>query len=1248
MNTAPTGFSSTPADEIEAGRTFHYTATATDPDAEPLQYSLVSGPQAAAIDSETGKLSWETDQADVGQHRFVLRATDPHGLYVEQSFLLNVKQTQQNRPPVFVSDPVTEAIASSGFEISTVAVGGAPAGTAVVSGFRGPRIVTANADDQTIGVYAGENNERFDHAAEFSTGHPQRSGQWVDSGIAVDFGAPEPELQTDSYTISTYDHGDFNGDGFLDFVVGHHFDRANDGSIGTYKTSIVLNDGNGAFSPPSVLYEHEIYSYQTYIRTIVAEDVNADGHDDILFAEYHDGGTFFVSLGNGDGTFQPIIETSFEDTIIGDFVINDIDGDGVMDLFGRTINSASLGNASRSLFWSKGNNDGSFSAPNEFRTTRTSGLRETTAPYDLSDLDDDGDLDFVISGDNQLIQVFHNDGSGNFTLVNEFDPPSAQAYYSPDWLVVADFTGDGEADILFQHVWEGRLDLMVGDGNGVDFTYEEGSDSRIRADNWAMGFEPMDVDGDGDLDIVFGTEHRRVGVTVGLNDGTGRFLNREYSTPEVSTGIKLNYMDTTVRGALFGDYNSDGVIDLSYFTTDSDFNGQTDQHILGIMFGTRPGEFGRTRTEPWLTPSWTDVTHPGDFNGDGILDLLDTASDVSALGNGDGTFTNLIPASGVRRPSSTAAVADYNNDGLDDVVSGLSGGLYVGISNGDGTFAVNQNISGGGFYGYTTIEAVDLNLDGHMDFVTKVEVDEYFEVYLNDPANPGTFAMSFTYALAAGSQGINVSQWEESWDVADFTGDGIPDLLTAEREGASGSPIYIVVFEGDGNGGFTRYSELAGFGESQQAGIYGTRAEPGDFATGDIDNDGDLDLIAHSYLGARVFVNDGTGNFAASGTWLDVVRVNQRGRDSWLVDFDDDGNLDFIVAAGADINGAFYFWRGDGEGNFVVVEGVNMHAEILGTRDPFFDWDNDGHLDFVYATGGTTSDEIAFYMGRRDDLVDMIAVDLNGDGNEEVIAVQEQMERLQVFVGDNLGGLTRQSDLQAGLAPQAVASTDLDGDGQMELLVANRVGRNVSVYSGNLTDGYTHADFPVGSAESLATRPIDIGAADVTGDGNPEVFVLDEGNQALWIFEGNGTTALDTPTAILLGDRPGRFVIEDADGDNQLDAVVTLPDSNRLMILSGVGSDPAAAPIYVSLSASPSDVAVLDLNDDGYPEIAATIASANALSIHYGLGNNQFARAQQIAVGQSPSRVVGTDADEDGRTDLVVTNSGDDTVSVIY
>ncbi len=217
LNVAPSGFSSTPITSIEAGKSYKYTAVATDPDGQSLTYTILVGPESAEINAQTGQLSWDTNSVDIGSHQIIVQAIDPYGLSVQQSFTVQVLASLQNRPPNFVSDPVTEAIASSGFEITTVGVGDSPAAVAVIGGFRGPRLVTANASDQTIGVYAGENNDRFDHETEVATGHPKRNGQWVDAGSVVDFGFPIPQIATDAYDIASFDQGDFNGDGAAGF-----------------------------------------------------------------------------------------------------------------------------------------------------------------------------------------------------------------------------------------------------------------------------------------------------------------------------------------------------------------------------------------------------------------------------------------------------------------------------------------------------------------------------------------------------------------------------------------------------------------------------------------------------------------------------------------------------------------------------------------------------------------------------------------------------------------------------------------------------------------------------------------------------------------------------------------------------------------------------------------------------------------------------------------------------------------------
>ncbi|QDV25752.1 FG-GAP-like repeat-containing protein [Aureliella helgolandensis] len=1243
LNSAPNGFVSTPLTLIEASKAYKYTANATDPDAQPLVYSIVTGPEAAVIDAATGQLSWLTEAADIGLHNLTIRATDPHGLFIEQSFTIQVLELLQNRPPLFVSDPNTEAIASSGFEISTVATGAQPAGAAVISGFQGPRLVSINAGDQTVGVYTGESNDRFDDTSEYSTGFPTAAGQLFDVGYAVDIGLPAYQYNNESNGVPGMDQGDLNGDGILDFVVMVTYDAPSAGQNDQLVISALLGDGDGGFGSPTEIYRHSIGTNVYDVRNLLLSDVNGDGALDVLAADRVRNRRLISILGHGDGTFDAAVEQTFSKTV-SDFRTADIDEDGKLDLIGRT---ADIGfGASFELMWMKGAGDGTFGEPTIIAAAGGAPgccYQTKVRPLDLADMNGDGHLDIVIAGSSQRIQIYNNDGAGNFTLAADIDPPGSAFAYDPDWLRVADFTGDGLLDIAYVHVWDsGRLDLLIGDGSGVEFTHQPGPAINNDSDNYAGSDDPVDIDGDGDLDLIFGNAGGdQTSPTVALNDGTGSFSITEYGMVDFSGDIQLFSHADTAKGGMFGDYNRDGVTDFSFFTQGSDFNG------VGIRLGTRPGEFGQTRTIPWLPGSRNQEALPGDFNGDGIVDLVDTINTRVFLGVGDGTFQPSFPAVNVSRPSGFGSAADFNLDGLDDFVStraNTNGSrYYIALANGDGTFTVSDDqLVENSFYGYSSTLITDFNQDGFPDFVAKSGVEGQIDVHLNDPSNPGVFTRTFRVTLPRGSNGINVSNWQESYAAADFTGDGIPDLAFAERDEATDNLMKIVVMAGDGDGDFSRHSELAGFDDAFIAATYGEKYySTGDFSAGDVDSDGSVDLIAVTNAGARIFINDGTGNFEFLSL-LSNPGTQQRGRDSWLVDFDEDGRLD-LIQTGTSGYGPLNVRLGNGDGTFQKAQQVGLISGVPGgiSRQPFADLDGDGHLDFVYATAGG-SDTASIFAGRRDDLVDLLAVDLNGDGNEEILAIQQQMERLQIFAGDNLGGLTRQPDLLTGRAPHAVATVDLDGDGQLELLTANRTGRSLGVFIGSLETDYTSAEFPVGQG------PIDVATADVNADGDPDVLVLDDAENALWLFLGDGSTTLGTATAIALGDKPSRFSMADATGDGVVDAVVTLPDTQRLMVLPGDGVGGFGSPLYVDLAAAPSDVAVVDLNDDGNPDLATTLTSLNVLSVLYGRGNDQFSKAQHIQVGESPSRVTLADADEDGRMDFVVANSGDATASVIY
>ena len=109
LNQAPQ-FLTVPDVEALAGRAYRYDSDATDPDADPVSFSKVAGPQNASVDPTTGEITWSPTADDLGNHAVVLRAEDGRGGSTEQHYVLSVIEPPPNRPPYFTSIPVVDAI----------------------------------------------------------------------------------------------------------------------------------------------------------------------------------------------------------------------------------------------------------------------------------------------------------------------------------------------------------------------------------------------------------------------------------------------------------------------------------------------------------------------------------------------------------------------------------------------------------------------------------------------------------------------------------------------------------------------------------------------------------------------------------------------------------------------------------------------------------------------------------------------------------------------------------------------------------------------------------------------------------------------------------------------------------------------------------------------------------------------------------------------------------------------------------
>jgi hypothetical protein len=326
-----------------------------------------------------------------------------------------------------------------------------------------------------------------------------------------------------------------------------------------------------------------------------------------------------------------------------------------------------------------------------------------------------------------------------------------------------------------------------------------------------------DFNGDGFLDFAEVDYTGAISIHLGNGDGTFQAAIPFCTTGTPPTPCQAGSEPTTIA---VGDFNSDGIPDLVV----------NDGSNVDVFLGNGDGTF--QPGVPYATASGNYTIAVGDFNRDGTPDLAVTASDAVSilLGNGDGTFQ---PNSDISLSDSSwyVTVGDFNKDGIQDLAIAGSNGtnLMVLLGNGDGTFQTEKDTA-----------YVDLNPGANI-----VAADFKGQGYLCDLALSGS---GIAEAILGKGDGTfqtpaelqpNGSVWEYTGSVAvaDFNGDGIPDLAMTWYENTDTAVGRVAVFYGKGNGTFSAPTTVnVGTGS-------GTGVQPVWVAVGDFDGNGSPDLV---------------------------------------------------------------------------------------------------------------------------------------------------------------------------------------------------------------------------------------------------------------------------------------------------------------------------------------------------------------------------------------------------------------------
>ncbi len=340
--------------------------------------------------------------------------------------------------------------------------------------------------------------------------------------------------------------GDLNGDGYPDVVVEDEFNGV---------LAVLLGKGDGTLQSP--------VTYSSGGISVFIADLNGDHKPDLIAAT---GSSVMVYVGNGDGTFQPAVTYGsggfpWNSAVQPQIVVGDLNGDGKPDLVvsnecdknGSTCASGTVGIL-------LGNGDGTFRPVVSYNTGGA-----VAGGVVVADFNHDGKTDLAISNcadtvsdcgtANGSVGVLLGNGDGTFQSAIVYGAGSPGLFASA--LAEADLNRDGKADLVIANPGgndgngEGSAGVLLGNGDGTFqpvVTYDSGGDD-------ANSIEIVDLNSDGIPDLVLADYSGTVGILLGKGDGT-------FGPVESLFAGGFNH---TVA-ALVSDINGDGIPDIVALT----------------------------------------------------------------------------------------------------------------------------------------------------------------------------------------------------------------------------------------------------------------------------------------------------------------------------------------------------------------------------------------------------------------------------------------------------------------------------------------------------------------------------------------------------------------------------------------------------------------------------------------------------------------------------------------------------------
>jgi hypothetical protein len=643
------------------------------------------------------------------------------------------------------------------------------------------------SENGVVGVLLGNGDGSFQSAVTYGTG-----GLYADSVVVADLnGDGKPDIVVaDSNnrngtvgllfgngdgtfrTVVAYDSGelyassvavaDLNGDGKKDVLVANGCASVNctnsNGTVG-----VLLGEGDGTFQAAGAYSPGGLFP-----DSVVVADVNGDGKPDLVVTNKCAGsngtycdqdfgpwdGSVGVLLGNGDGTFQPVVNFDSGGYYASSVAVADLNGDGKPDIVVANLCLSYFceSQANPNLGVLLGNGDGTFQPV----VTYSSGGYSDESVV-LADVNGDGKPDIVVADNNNgsgTVEVLLGNGDGTFQPAVGYNSGGGASS-----VAVADVNGDGKPDIVVanNNNGSGTVGVLLGNGDGT-FQPAVGYNSGGGASSVAIA----DVNGDGKPDLL--VANGGIGVLLGNGDGTFQAVTT-ISTP----------LPTTPGQLVVADFNSDGKLDIA--SSAGNF----------LLLGNGDGSF----QSPLLLGAGGLGIAIGDFNNDGSPDLVVGGATIllNRIPHPQQTTTSVTSS---QNPSNYGQAVTFTA-----TVTAQYGGAPTGtVSFYDGTTNIgNSNLNNSGVATLTTstlavgTHSMTATYNGYANFLPSTSPVLYQVVQ-------GAIAMLSPRSLNFGNQTVGITS--------------SPQYVTLQNNGNINLTVTSIQINGANNGDFAQTNNCPG------------------------------------------------------------------------------------------------------------------------------------------------------------------------------------------------------------------------------------------------------------------------------------------------------------------------------------------------------------------------------------------------------------------------------------------------------